>query len=162
VYGTLDQVTKQGIVIVSFGKIWCQDILQYWLNHLALAATKPDNTAIKTTIIHPQGESSFNPIEDPHQHLAELLQAYKIGFSEPLHFMPKTAYEYASILANPKKTPEQALLAAKNIWTGNQRSVGEGQKPANQLVFRGVDACDKQFEYWAKMIWKPILEHFHE
>ncbi|MEE9424644.1 MAG: exodeoxyribonuclease V subunit gamma [Methylococcales bacterium] len=163
-YGTLENVTQQGIVIVSFGKIWKQDILEHWLNHLALAITKPDNTVIKTTIIHPQGESSFDSVDDPQEHLAVLLKAYMTGTNTPLHFIPKTAYEYASILADPKskKNPEKALDSAKKIWTGNQHSSGEGQKEAYQLAFRGIDVFDEQFEYWAKMVWMPILECFQE
>ena len=163
-YGTIENVTEQGIVIVSFGTIWCQDLLEHWLNHLALAVTKPDNAVIKTTIIHPQGESSFDNVHNPHEHLAVMLQAYMAGVNMPLHFMPKTAYEYASILANSKsnKTSEEALASAKKIWTGNQRSLGEGQKQAYQLAFRGIVVFDEQFEYWANVIWRPVLEYFKE
>jgi exodeoxyribonuclease V gamma subunit len=161
-YGTLENVTEEGIIFVSFGKLWKQDILEHWVNHLVFSATKPDNTVIKTTIIHPQGESSFDSVDDSYKHLAFLIKAYMTGVNTPLHFMPKTAYEYASILAKPKstKTPEEALDSAKKVWAGNQHSSGESQKEAYQLAFRGIDACDEQFEYWAKMIWIPILEHY--
>jgi exodeoxyribonuclease V gamma subunit len=163
-YGTLENVTEQGIVIVSFGTIWCQDLLEHWLNHLALAVTKPDNSLLKTVIIHPQGESSFDSVDNPHEHLAVMLQAYMAGVNMPLHFMPKTAYEYASILANPKskKTSAEALASAKKTWNGNQRSLGEGQKEAYQLAFREIEVFDEQFEYWANVIWRPVLEYFKE
>ncbi|MEE9411744.1 MAG: hypothetical protein V3V22_01700 [Methylococcales bacterium] len=161
-YGTLENVTEQGIIFVSFGKLWKQDILEHWVNHLVLAVIKPGNTDIKKTIIHPDGQSCFDPVNDPHEHLAIVLQAYLSGGNKPLHFMPKTAYEYARTLAKSQKTPEKALDAAKKTWMGNQHSLGESQKAAYQLVFRGIDVCDEQFEYWAKMIWIPILEHYQE
>ncbi len=157
-HGTLENITKQGIVFVSFGELWCQDILEHWLNHLCLAITTPDNTEIKTTIIHPQGISSFDPVDNPQEHLEDVLKAYVTGVNTPLHFMPKTAYGYASSL--DKKTPDEALLSVKQTWIGSQHSTGEGQKPAYLLAFRGINALDEQFEYWAETIWTPILEHY--
>ena len=158
VFGVLENVSKQGVVVVSYGDLWCQDILEHWVNHLVLSMVSTDQVK-HTVIIHPQGEYSFDPVEDPAKCLAILINAYQTGINTALHFMPKSAHEYAKVMKSPrsKKTP---LDAARHVWAGSLHSLGEGQKQAYQLAFRGIDPLDENFEHWSKVIWLPILEHF--
>lgn len=158
--GAVERVTDTGISDICFGKIWCEDILEYWINHLALSTAWPD--ARTQTRIHCVDRLvTLDEVSDPLQHLRNLVQAYRFGQSTPLHFMPKTSMKYAKSKTSTRSrsTP---IDGARTEWIGASRQTGECQNLYYLQAFRGIDPLDQSFEEWAERIWIPILEHYND
>src|SRR5690606_869525 len=93
------------------------------------------------------------PSESARAHLAALLEHYRAGLMQPLHFFPKSAWAYV-------EAGESAAKAAAR-WRGGQRAEhGESSDPAYRLALRGVaQPLDDAFEAIAKAVLGPLRAH---
>jgi exodeoxyribonuclease V gamma subunit len=90
------------------------------------------------------------------------LKKYWQGLKKPLHFFPKSSWDYSSMLLEKDKPQGDALQTARNTWTGNEYARGECEDAYYQLCFRNMDPLDSEFEKMARDVFKPLLEHQKE
>jgi len=78
---------------------------------------------------------------------------YRAGLQRPLHFFPRSSWEYVATGAN--------LGRARNKWLNYWRpAFGESQFAAYRLALRGVqDPLDESFIALAERILAPLLAH---
>jgi exodeoxyribonuclease V gamma subunit len=84
-----------------------------------------------------------------------LLDLYRAGLREPLHFYPRSAWAFVKT----GKTTD-----ALNEWqcTRNQ-PFGESADPAYQLALRGVaNPINPRFSELALRIYQPLLDHLED
>ena len=133
-----------GMVLHRYDDTRAGDYLNGWLTHLVAAAvsTRP----AETRWISRDGEVRFHPVSDAPSLLEHLMRLYRRGLSEPIHFFPKTAWEYIKTGRN--------LGKAGAVWHkkyGGGR--GEEEHAAYRFALRGVsDPLDADFRACAESV----------
>jgi exodeoxyribonuclease V gamma subunit len=143
-----------GLLRWRFGTARAGDYLDAWLQHLALCAAAPAGVALRTRWLHADGEFGFLPCAEAGARLVELLALYRQGLSEPLHFYPRTSWEFV----------ERGLPAAQRAWRASDHNrFAEEADPAYRLALRGVvEPLDARFEALAMAVFGPLREHLRE
>jgi exodeoxyribonuclease V gamma subunit len=135
-----------GLLRWRYGPTRAGDRLAAWLQHLALCAACPDGVALRTRWLSSDGEFSLEPCNDASAVLRNLLALYRQGLREPLHFYPRSGWEFQ------RKGPG----AARAAWQ-TARGHSEGDDPAYRLALRGVDTpLDARFEALARAVYAPL------
>jgi exodeoxyribonuclease V gamma subunit len=134
-----------------YGDAWVGDYLNGWLAHVFLNVLAPAGVDRVTTWHSRDGRYVLQPLADATTHLAALVGLYRRGLTEPLHFFPRSAWEFA--------LHDDDLRKAAAKWQGHPFSRGEKDQPSNRLALRGVaDPLDAQFEACAKLVFGPLLD----
>jgi exodeoxyribonuclease V gamma subunit len=134
----------QGLVLHRYDDSRAGDYLAGWLTHLAAAAVSP--TPIETRWISRNGSFRFTDCREAQAILEGLLRLYRRGLREPIHFFPKSAWEYIKCGRN--------LGKARGEWHktfGDAR--GEDTHAAYRLALRGsADPLDADFQACAETV----------
>jgi exodeoxyribonuclease V gamma subunit len=133
-----------GLVLHRYDDTRAVDYLAGWLTHLAAAAASP--TPIDTRWISRDASFRFTDCRDAPAILEQLLRLYRQGLCEPLHFFPRSAWEYVK--------HDHDLAKARATWHksfGDAR--GEDTHEAYRLALRGIaDPLDAAFRACAAAV----------
>lgn len=147
-----------GRVYARYDDTRAGDYLAAWLAHLALCADPPPGVDTVTRGLSRDGGFVLEPVpaEEARRYLAELLRHYRAGLMAPLHFYPKSAWEYV--------THGQSLGRARSKWSGGQNAAfGESRDPAYRLALRGVaEPLDEAFTVLAEAVFGPLLRYLQD
>ena len=148
--GAFGNLRASGLVRSRFDAVRTTDYLTGWIEHLMLNASLPVGVTAQTIWIGSDKQYCLNPCEDASAILGELLRLYRQGLRAPLHFFPKTAWEY--IITDD-------LGRASNKWHNRFKpAFGEDQDVSYQLALRGIDdPLDDAFVTNAKIVFGPLL-----
>ncbi len=80
----------------------------------------------------------------------------------PLHFFPRSSWDYAQLALDKEKPLEDALEKAHSTWNGNDFTSGEREDAYYQLCFGNTDPLDSEFQHIAEEVFGPLLEHQKE
>lgn len=140
-----------GIVRQRYDDTRATDYLTGWLSHLFLCAARPEGVARQTLWLSRDGHFRLNPCDDPNAVLTSLLHLYRRGLREPIHFFPKSAWQY---IANDRN-----LFRAQTAWRSTrERPWGEEGNPYYRLALRGVpDPIDDDFIACADAVFGTML-----
>jgi exodeoxyribonuclease V gamma subunit len=169
--GQLETIYPERLLQCRYARVTPKDRIKIWIYHLAL------NTIIDCN--YPQismlaGLDPFNrrepvwvaweypPLKNSKEILRKLLEKYWFGLVMPLHFFPKSSWDYSFMLLEKDKPQGDALKTARNTWTGNEYARGECEDAYYQLCFRNLDPLDSEFEKTARDVFKSLLEHQKE
>ncbi len=158
-HGTLRRITPGGGRSFRFARLKARDLLTAWTGHLTLCLLKPDGVFTRTTLLGLDGQTwHLNPVQDPVDHLTDLVVLFRRGLTAPLRVFPETSLAYARSRLQKNKTAAEALDDARREWTG-YRYPGEGRDPYLQLAFRDKDdVLDQDFEQLALQVFEPVLD----
>jgi exodeoxyribonuclease V gamma subunit len=145
---------EAGLVLHRYDDTRTSDYLAAWLTHLVAAAASP--TPIGTRWISRDGSFRFTPCSDARSILERLLELYRRGLREPIHFFPKSAWAYIQGGGN--------LTKARSEWHRTFGSVkGEDKHEAYRLALRGVsDPLDADFESCANTVFGPSVAYLDD
>ncbi|MEA5098060.1 MAG: exodeoxyribonuclease V subunit gamma, partial [Burkholderiaceae bacterium] len=154
--GTFGDLRPDGLIRCRFDNVRPTDYLAGWIAHLFLNAMMPDGVKPQTVWHSRDGEYTLNPISDAREQLQQLLTLYRKGLSAPLHFYPKSAWEYAS--------NNNDLNKANGKWRGGRNEeFSESHDPAYRQALRGVpNPLDGAFETCAQTVFQPLLAHIDD
>lgn len=154
--GSLTSLYSTGRISYRPATLKAKDILQLWIHHLVLGLLKP--SGVEPVSIHAATDQiiCFRSVDDPEAELAPLLQYFRLGLSEPLHFYPRTSHAWAKA-----KTESARMNSAYRAWHTGFKSTGEEEDPAYTIGLRGHDPLDEKFEELATLF-LPILDHMEE
>jgi len=140
-----------GLVLHRYDDTRATDYLTGWLTHLFLCALHPDEVALETRWISRNGEYRLRPCEEAEGYLQALLTLYRRGLREPVHFFPKSAWNFVC--------GGESHSRATATWRSTRdRPWGEGEDPAYQLALRGsADPLDDDFRHCARSVFSPML-----
>jgi exodeoxyribonuclease V gamma subunit len=139
-----------GLVRHRYDKARATDYLTGWIWHLVLNAAMPAGVEAVTHYQSRDGRYRLPPVADAAARLQTLVQLHARGLTEPLHFYPRSAWEYAKSGGN--------LNRAASQWQGHQAYGGEKAYAAYRLALRGVEnPLDEGFEQCAKAVFDPML-----
>jgi exodeoxyribonuclease V gamma subunit len=133
-----------GLVLHRYDDSRAGDYLAGWLTHLTAAAVSP--TPIETHWISRNGSFRFRDCREAPAILEGLLLLYRRGLREPIHFFPKSAWEYIK--------HDRNLTAARGMWHKTFGDVpGEDTHAAYRLALRGsADPVDADFQACAETV----------
>jgi exodeoxyribonuclease V gamma subunit len=134
---------ESGLVLHRYDDTRPTDYLAAWLTHLTAAAASP--TPIDTRWISRDGSFRLTPVSDAREILERLMLLYRRGLREPIHFFPKSAWEYI--------VEDRDLDKARAVWHKTFGDAhGEDTHEAYRLALRGVDPLDAEFETCAETV----------
>jgi exodeoxyribonuclease V gamma subunit len=158
--GRLKSVSERGQVHIRYARQRVKDLLAAWIYHLAYCRAAATDCPPKSYLICKGSAVLFEPVAEPGRILEMLLRLFQHGILEPIHFFPKSSYEYAECVLR-KSVPETIALAkAHQKWEGStfaKMGPGESRDPYVELCFRHLDALDEDFKKTALDVFGPLL-----
>jgi exodeoxyribonuclease V gamma subunit len=140
----------EGLVRHRYDDVRPADYIAGWLTHLVMCAAPPAGMMLETQWISRDGSFRLVGCPDARAILESLLLLYRRGLREPLHFFPKSAWEY--IWAG------RDLGKARSEWHPTfEKAHGEDRHEAYQLAFRGkADPIDADFADCAERVFGRV------
>jgi len=148
--GALTGVSGDGLVDYRLAEAGPIDWVRLWLRHLVLNCAAPAGVACQSRFIARNEDIALGPVGDAREVLGQLADVYWRGLRAPLHFFPRSAFQYV----NAKSDNDGA---AQRVWEGNDFGRGESANPYYQLAFRGSDPLDDEFRELARRVYEPFL-----
>lgn len=147
--GARADLRPQGLWLGRYGEAGPHDFIEAWLWHLWLNAGRPPGVAPRTRWQARDGEFELGEVAHPRRTLAELMALYRQGLSRPLHFFPRSAWEFLE--------GKESLLRARATWRGTPQRPGESEDEAYRLALRGcVEPLDEEFVRCARAVLGPL------
>ncbi len=160
--GKIDAIYPERLVHFRYAKVKSSDRLKTWIHHLVLNCRNGSDYGKYPRFSMLAGSDSmwkYAPVENSEEILETLLKKYWEGLKKPLHFFPKTSWEYADmIIRKKKKSPEDALQNAQKVWIGDDyNNFGEIEDFYFQLCFEHANPLDSEFQETALEIFEPLI-----
>jgi exodeoxyribonuclease V gamma subunit len=153
----LPEIYEGGLIQVRYAKQRAQDILKSWIYHLAFCEVFPQKRRPPSVLICKDIAWQFNPVNLHRKFLADLLEVFKHGLEQPLHFFPNASLEYVQQEQLKGKSETSALKMAQKKWLSTDFARGESDDPYYDICFKMIDPFDASFQEIAKTIFKPLL-----
>ncbi|MFZ4699191.1 MAG: exodeoxyribonuclease V subunit gamma [Candidatus Methylumidiphilus sp.] len=157
-------VTAQGLVEWRLHAISPRDLLNLWIRHLALCLLQPPNVLCESRLVGEKKTFRLSPVGNPGLELAKLLGYFRQGLCRPLPFFVKSACAYAKNGAAENR--EKALKEAHKVWDvpayRNGAFFGESENSYYQMVYRGGDPLDDEFESLSLDIFPSLMAVLEE
>ncbi len=152
--GELSSLYGTGRFYFRPAKLKSKDILSLWVQHLVLLLCRP--AGVPPVSRHRASDRliCFQEVDKPATELEKLIDLFRRGLAEPLHFYPQTSLAFA------EAKPELRLSKAEKTWYSRYYR-GEEEEPGYKLAMEGVDPLDDQFAELAQKIFTPILNNQH-
>ncbi|WP_261798453.1 exodeoxyribonuclease V subunit gamma [Oxalobacter paraformigenes] len=151
--GSLSDVRKTGLIRYRYDEGAPRDYLAAWIEHLFLNACAPEGVALSSVWHFRDGKTVLEPYGRARAVLRDLMDIYRTGLNRPLHFFPRSAWEFVQSGGHAGK--------ANGIWRpadGSRR--GESADAFNWLAMRGVrEPLDADFAALANRVFGPLLAH---
>lgn len=151
--GTLNELRQSGLVRIRYDNSSVWDYLAGWIEHLFLNAVKPDGVW-PCSVWHFRNESvRLEACPNAKERLGKLVEIYRLGLTTPVHFFPRSSWEYVAGNDNINK--------AKGQWVHAQNAnAGEHAESYTRLAMRGVDnPLDEDFIRLSKQVFAPLYDH---
>ncbi len=153
----LPEIYERGLIQVRYAKQRAQDILRSWIYHLAFCEVRPQKRKRPSVLIFKNIAWQFNPVDLQRQFLADLIDVFKQGLENPLHFFPNASLEYVKQEQLKGKSKTSALKMAQKKWLSTDFARGESDDPYFDICFKMVDPFDASFQEIAKTVFEPLL-----
>jgi exodeoxyribonuclease V gamma subunit len=168
--GRIQNLYPERMAWYRYAKVTPRDRLRAWIYHLvlnSLAGNGHPRTSMVAGLAQRGPDSrwvayEYHPVKNSRRLLQHLLETYWTGLMDPLHFFPKSSWEYAFLLKEKKRSPEESLDRAITVWEGNDFTSGECQDPYHQLCFGNTHPLDSAFTDVAVGVFGPLLDHQRE
>jgi exodeoxyribonuclease V gamma subunit len=129
------------------------DLLQAWLQHLALCLARPPGVALCTRWLAAESSFSFKPVDDAAALLDALVALYRQGLCEPLHFFPKSAWVWVNSGGSHAAVARTWRVTQQIPWA-------EGSNAYFRLALRGqAEPLDSRFQALAEAVFEPLRDH---
>ncbi len=140
--GQLTDIRPGGLLRWRCAPAGVHDFLAAWIEHLCLNAAA--NGALETRIVARDGVFRLHPVAQPREHLAALIEGYRLGLCAPLPFYPRTAWKRVTESGDKWRTTWQY----------------ESADPWWRLALRGnPEPLGEAFEDLAAKLLEPLLAH---
>jgi exodeoxyribonuclease V gamma subunit len=168
--GRIDALYPERLIKYRYARIKPKDRLEVWIHHLFLNIHMADHYPRTSMLagLCPQGRDpqwiayEYLPVENSRVILEDLLKKYWAGLKMPLHFFPRSSWDYAFTLLDKGKPREDALEIARSTWTGNDYALGECEDADYRLCFKNTDPLDSEFQDIAEDVLGPLIDHQKE
>jgi exodeoxyribonuclease V gamma subunit len=160
--GRLTDIYDHGYIHLRYANRRASDLLRLWIHHLIYCRLRSENLPSDSLLINKNGALKISYTPQSREILKSLLQLFRQGLSQPLHFFPETSLEYIHQVQKNPDNVQRALNFASKKWLGSEYHRGEFADAYYQLCFKNSDPMDRSFEEIAKRIYLPILAQCKE
>ena len=161
--GWVSGIAECGLVDIRYTRKSIRNILTSWLYHLVLCHGAPPEYPRTSFLFCKEAAFRFVPVVQSRVLLADLLNLFRRGLEEPIHFFPESSYEYAVQKLSKSVSDQTALAKAGQKWHGGdppgKYTRAESEDRYYDLCFRRSDPLDDEFKETALTVFKPLLEH---
>ncbi|MDM8523659.1 exodeoxyribonuclease V subunit gamma [Desulfococcaceae bacterium HSG8] len=134
-----------------------KDRLRTWIHHLVLNYGTDTSYPRASMFAGSDFIWEYRPVRGSQGILESLLEKYWEGLRKPIHFFPKTSWEYADRIIKNNAPPGEALKTIRNTWMGNDHAPGEAEDSYFRLCFGQTEPFDTEFHNVAIEIFEPLL-----
>jgi len=164
--GRVSEIAESGLVNIRYARKKVKDILTSWIYHLVLCHAAPSEYPQTSFLICKDSAMQFAPVPKSKALLEDLLDFFRCGLEEPIHFYPDTSYEYAEHKLNKSVSDQSALAKAGLKWHGGDSpkkyTKAESDDPYYDLCFRRMDPLDDEFKKISLKVFKPLIANSKE
>ena len=163
--GRLASLSDQGYVHIRYARRRVNDLLKAWVYHLVYCLTASSRYHKISFLICKDSAIRFEPVVGSLPILEALLALLRRGLEEPIHFFPRTSFEYAEKLLKKNAPEPSALSSARKKWLGSdfaKYAPGESADPFFDLCFRRSDPIDENFKEIALQVFQPLFTYSRE
>ena len=153
------EIYRQGLIQTRYANQRAQDLLKCWIYHLAQCALAPKNWPLTSILVFKNTTWKFSPVAENRKYLADLLNVFKQGLQNPLHFFPNTSLEYVQQQQIRGKSKTTALALARRKWVSSDFTRGESDNPYYDICFNTIDPLDESFAEISQAVFEPLLAH---
>ena len=162
IFDRITDVYENGLIKAIYAKSNPKYLINTWLYHIFICVLLDHKNSVQSFLLCKDAVWEFTSVSSALDILKYLLNIYRKGMSEPLHFFPASSLEYVSTILLKKRTQPAALKAAQRKWSGSDFSRGESKDPYFERCFGNNDPLDKDFENISMKILSPLLNHCRE
>ncbi len=160
--GRIKDIYDGRLLLYRFSKVRPSDRIRLWLIYLFLRA---DEIPLKDVSLFGFDEKErllslkLGHIEknEAEEYLRDMISIFKEGIRRPIHFFPKSSWEFAERIYIKKEDQGIAIQKAKEMWEGSEYKIGEKEDEYYEFCFRGIDPIDEEFVDLSKRIFLPII-----
>ncbi len=164
--GWISGIAECGWVDIRYSRKSIKNILNSWVYHLVICHGAPLEYPRTSYLLCKDTAFRFGPITQSKALLVDLLNLFRRGLEEPIHFFPETSYEYAVQKLSKSLSDQAALARARHKWSGGdppgKYARAEFDDRYYDLCFRRTTPLDDDFRKTALTVFKPLLEHCEE
>jgi exodeoxyribonuclease V gamma subunit len=164
--GRVSEIAESGLVNIRYARKRVKDILTSWIFHLLLCHGAPPEYPRTSFLICKDSALQFKPVSESKALLEDLLNLFRWGLEEPIHFYPDTSHEYAEHKLNASGSEQSALAKAGLKWRGGdspkKHSQVESDDSYYDLCFRRMDPLDDEFKKIALTVFEPLFAYSKE
>jgi len=162
--GQINRIFSKGRLQYRPAKVKPKDHLGFWLDHLALNCTAPPGYPCTGILIGEDQIWEYPEIADSRAILLNLLSIYWEGLMRPLHFFPKTSFEFASKVVLQEQDRESAKNFVRNRWEDNYNHSGELDRChyLQRCFANHADPLNDEFERTSLEVFTPLLQSIKE
>jgi exodeoxyribonuclease V gamma subunit len=150
----LPGIRGNGCLRYRFAKIRARDVIELWLQHLALCLNTEGNDTCESVMVGRDQTLRLSAAADSRAALEDLLSLYRQGIEMPLAFFPESSLAYARAI---DRSEYKALAAARSAWEGSDLRPGEGADPYLRRCFEASDPLGEEFARLSRRVFDPIL-----
>ncbi len=150
--GRLDRIWPGRLIRGRCAKLKARDRIRAWIEHLVLNAVADEGYPRESVLCMRDGTECFSPVAGATDLLLLLLDRYRAGLCQPLHFYPESSLAYAN-------KQEWNLARARQRWEGSEYVSGEGRDPYFDLCFGKTDPFAADFDQLARELLGPLVAH---
>ena len=162
----VSEIAESGLVNIRYARKRVKDILTSWIYHLVLCHGAPPEYPQTSFLICKDSALQFKPVPESKALLEDLLNLFRWGLEEPIHFYPDTSHEYAEHKLNASGSDQSALAKAGLKWRGGdspkKHSQVESDDSYYDLCFRRMDPLDDEFKKIALTVFEPLFAYSKE
>jgi exodeoxyribonuclease V gamma subunit len=160
--GRLTDIYAPGYIHVRYANRKVKDLLKLWIYHLIYCEVKSENLPADSFLFCKDKAQKVSRPSNPGKILKELLELFRKGLAEPIHFFPETSFKYVQQIQNDENNRQSALNKAEYRWQGDEFKRGEIEDPYYRRCFENMDPIEGSFEEIAKRVYQPLLAHLTE
>lgn len=149
--GIFSDLRPSGLLRYRYDDVRASDYLAGWIPHLFLNAAVPAGVGLHTRWHSRDGSYTMTPCSSAHDQLQQMLLLYRQGLCSPLHFFPKSSWQY---IVNGG-----SMSKANAKWNSSRQSpFGEDRDQSYRLALRGLpDPLDADFIACAQTVLEPLM-----
>ena len=153
VTGWLEGVYESGCVRCRPARLKGKDLLRLWVDHLILNILAPPGCGLTSHHAAADTVACLQPVAEPRIVLARLIELYRQGLCQPLHFFPESGLAWFDAEYRGRSGMEQA----RKCWLPGYAHRGEGEDPAYRIALRGSQPLDSRFVELAAAVYGPLF-----
>ncbi len=162
--GVLDHLYGAQRIYYRMATLKMSDFLGGWIMHLILNSIPGRGLPQESLILGGDSFWKLKPVKNAEEVLRVMIRYYCRGRTKPLKFFARASWEYAQALWLKEKSSEDAISAARLIWSGNDSHFldAESQETSCKICFENEQPIDGEFEETAAAILKDLFLHLEK